>query len=519
MFLGALGVSALGAAGFGNLLLGPSSAQTGILVRSRVPLPRPYQVPLPIPAVLPPTSTAAGADHYLIRQRAALQEILPGLRTPILGYEGTFPGPTIVARSGRALVVAHRNELDVPTVVHLHGGHTPAASDGFPTDLVQPDPARVTGGAPATAGGHAGHTQAAPGLRDVSASRPPASAGSRSYEYPMTQQAATLWYHDHRMDHTARQVYHGLAGFHLVHDDEEAALPLPTGDRDVPLMIADRAFEEDGSFLYPDPPAAMNGGGSAGQPAMGGVLGDVVLVNGAPWPVLEVDAARYRLRLLNASNARRYLLRLSPARTPLVQIGSDAGLLPRPVELPDVDIAPGERYDVVVDFSAYPIGSTVDLVNDLGAGPTRDVMRFRITRRATGAPAVPEQARRRGDSRPRPRGSASGHGCSTGERRTTGRPGSSTGAASTLNEWTPCRDSAMSRSGGSPQTCGTPSTSTSTPSRSSPGGASHRAATTRAGRTPWTSRRTRSSRSRSASPTTPAATSCTATPSNMRTWG
>jgi spore coat protein A len=91
------------------------------------------------------------------------------------------------------------------------------------------------------------------------------------------------------------------------------------------LMITDRAFAADGSFRYPDRPASMEGSESMGLPAMAGVLGDVVLVNGAPWPVLEVEAARYRLRLLNASNARRYLLRLSPGRAPIVQIGSDGG--------------------------------------------------------------------------------------------------------------------------------------------------------------------------------------------------
>jgi spore coat protein A len=156
--------------------------------------------------------------------------------------------------------------------------------------------------------------------------------------YPNRQRAATLWYHDHTMDLTGPQVYRGLAGFHLIHDDEEDALPLPKGERDIPLMIVDRAFEEDGAFRHP----GMNSG----------ALGDVILVNGAPWPVLEVDAARYRLRILNASNARRYQLRLDPATT-LTQIGSDGGLLDRPVTHGDLLIAPGERFDVVVDFFGH----------------------------------------------------------------------------------------------------------------------------------------------------------------------
>jgi spore coat protein A len=154
-------------------------------------------VPLPIPAAAKPVRTDATTDFYEIVQREADQEILPGVRTRVLAYDGTFPGPTVVTRSGRQAVVTHRNDLPVPVAVHLHGGHTPADSDGYPTDLIQP-------------------------------------GGRREYTYPMRQRAATLWYHDHRMDFTGPQVYRGLAGFHLVTDDEQDALGLPSGDRDVP---------------------------------------------------------------------------------------------------------------------------------------------------------------------------------------------------------------------------------------------------------------------------------------------
>src|SRR5207249_1188255 len=113
--------------------------------------------------------------------------------------------------------------------VHLHGGHVPAASDGFPTDLILP----AGGWTPPAHGGHGGGSGM---LGDV-------SRGEREYVYPMRQRAATLWYHDHRMDFTGPQVYRGLAGMHIVHDAEERALPLPDGDRDIPLMICDRSFE------------------------------------------------------------------------------------------------------------------------------------------------------------------------------------------------------------------------------------------------------------------------------------
>lgn len=132
---------------------------------------------------------------------------------------------------------------------------------------------------------------------------------------------------------------------------------------------------------------------------MEGVTGDVVLVNGAPWPELEVSATRYRFRILNTSNARRYRLALEPGPregAAFVQVGSDAGLLDRPVTHDSLPVAPGERFDVVVDFAGYPVGSTVTLVNTLGTGGTRSVMRFRIARRERETSRVPERLAGRG---------------------------------------------------------------------------------------------------------------------------
>ncbi len=129
------------------------------------------------------------------------------------------------------------------------------------------------------------------------------------------------------MGFTAASVWRGLAGFHLVHDDEEAALGLPDGERDIPLMITDRAFAADGTLLYPALDASM-ADPEVSTSYVNGITGDVILVNGAPWPVLHADAVRYRLRILNASNARNYRLALHPpGGAGLVQIGSDGGLL------------------------------------------------------------------------------------------------------------------------------------------------------------------------------------------------
>ena len=150
-----------GLAGAASLALGGCSisfgegAQIGRLARSAVPLPEPFGVPLPVPPVIEPVRRDDGVDVYEIVQLEGWAEILPGLRTPIWGYNGIFPGPTIEARRDRTVVVRQRNELPVPVSVHLHGGVTPPESDGYPTDLI-------------------------------------ATGGSKEYVYPLQQRAATL---------------------------------------------------------------------------------------------------------------------------------------------------------------------------------------------------------------------------------------------------------------------------------------------------------------------------------------
>ncbi|MFG3259905.1 multicopper oxidase family protein [Streptomyces sp. NPDC048172] len=390
-FVGGTVLGVAGAAALGVPLLGSNGraargASPGKLLTSSAKLPRPYEVPLPVPEVLEPVRRSGTTDTYEITQHEADLEILPGLRTRAWTYGGTFPGPTLVSEAGRRTRVAHRNELPQPTVVHLHGGHTPAASDGYPTDVILPVHGRITAeramrdmmagmpGMPGMPGHGGGHHGGVSGMAE----------GSRVHTYPLDQRAATLWYHDHRMSWTGPAVYRGLAGFHLVRDDEEEKLPLPKGDRDIPLMITDRAFEEDGAFTYPlkhpreDPDLARPGVTDA---YMDGVLGDVILVNGAPWPVHRAERARHRLRFLNASNARPYRLEFDPqppGGDAFVQIGSDGGLLERPRAHDALRIAPGERMDVVVDFSGWKPGTKVKLRNTLAEGTAREVMAFEV---------------------------------------------------------------------------------------------------------------------------------------------
>jgi spore coat protein A len=342
----------------------------------RSPGVEPFTVPLPIPPILKPVRTAADTDYYEMTQRAGRQEILPGLKTEVWGYGGIFPGPTIEARSGRQVVIRQWNELPVPVSTHLHGGKTPPESDGYPTDLILP----AKPGAPSR-GDHAHHGGEG-------------HPGSKDYHYPNEQRAATLWYHDHRMDFTGPQVYKGLAGMYIVRDEVEDSLPLPRGEREVSLVIADRTFLEDGSLYYPsiDPSLTEEPGTLA--PAINGMFGDTILVNGAPWPRLEVSNTRYRFRILNASNARFYDLALDPAPPggmPFVQIGSDGGLLEAPISHDRILTSPGERFDVVVDFSRYLVGQEVTLKNLEGEGRTKDVMRFVVARREKEENAVPER--------------------------------------------------------------------------------------------------------------------------------
>ncbi len=346
--------------------------------------------------------------------------------------------------------------------------------------------------------------------------------GTKEYVYPVDQPAATLWYHDHRMDFTGPQVYRGLAGFHIIRDDEEDALPLPKGEREIPLMICDRSFAEDGSFDYPAIDPTLRGEPGVEGDFMRGVLGDVILVNGAPWPFLEVTNTRYRFRILNASNARRFKLALDPPPREgpsFVQVGSDVGLLARPIKHDQIEVAPAERFDVVADFSAYPVGTQVTLTSEYGAdGATGQVMRFRSARQAKDDSDVPSrlvEVKRLSKS----------DAAVTREFRfarapsaaAIARSGPSTARHSTRTGSTLSRSWAQPRSGNSEPTCTTPSTSTSRTSRYSPATRTGPALTTPAGRTSSTlpaASRPRSSRS---SPATAAATSSTATTSNTRT--
>jgi FtsP/CotA-like multicopper oxidase with cupredoxin domain len=286
-----------------------------------------------------PTATRDGRDYYEMTMCQARAQILPGKRTPIWGFNGRFPGPTIKARKGRPIIVRRLNRLNVPTTTHLHGGKVRPKSDGQPMDLIYP-------------GEH------------------------KDYFYPNQQDAATLWYHDHAHNHTSRNNLMGLAGLYIIEDEDEDELNLPKGKYDIPLILHDRSFKPNGSFRFKDDPDA--------------VRGSTFLVNGRPTPYLKVANRKYRFRILNASHTRGYELALDSGQ-PLVQIASDGGLLPAAYPAPSIPLWPAERVEVVIDFSAYPAGSKVVLLNQDPSDPgsTKPIMRFDVVQEEQDPSSLP----------------------------------------------------------------------------------------------------------------------------------
>jgi FtsP/CotA-like multicopper oxidase with cupredoxin domain len=295
-----------------NSLVDPAPSDTGEVAGDA-----PFTRPLRIPPVLAPSSSEPTADRYQISIRSGLAQMRAGAQTPIVGFNGMAPGPTLVATRGKTVQVTQTNDWSENVTVHNHGHKVAATSDGHPTDYITPGASKV-------------------------------------YTYPNDQRAGTYWYHDHTMDLTGPHVYAGLAGFYIITDPAEDALGLPSGSHDVPLLLQDKQFESDNSLSY-EPNQLI------------GFFGDTAVVNGTTTPYLDVGTSKYRFRVLNGSNARPYFLKLqlrgSSAALPFQVIASDGGLLAAPVERTSLPIAPAERYDIVVDFSQYPLGTKLDLIN------------------------------------------------------------------------------------------------------------------------------------------------------------
>ena len=297
--------------------------------------------PLPLPAVAKPqgrkpspTDPKLSVPFYRIAAHATQSKVhrdLPATR--LWGFGSSVPGPTFETGGGEPLLVEwvnalpnahflpidrtiHGAEPDKPavrTVVHLHGAKTRPESDGYPEDWILPGKSSI-------------------------------------YYYPNQQDAAMLWYHDHALGINRLNVYAGLLGAFLIRDSVEDALNLPRGRYELPLILFDRWLTRQAQLLYPVSPDPQS-------PWVPEVFGNAILVNGKLFPYLEVEPRKYRFRVLNGSNARIFHLALtheaSAENLQFHQIGTDQGLLPAPVPLTRLDIAPGERADLIVDFREH----------------------------------------------------------------------------------------------------------------------------------------------------------------------
>lgn len=338
--------------------------------------------PLPLPGAAQPTTP--GGNSYTIsasqfQQDLGLKDPVTGnpLMTTVWGYNGSYPGPTIEAKVGTPVNVTWTNDLvtsrgkvlphllpvdtsihyaftntpytiaknGVPIVTHLHGGHTEAASDGTP------------------------HQWFTPGFKKTGD-----DFVKKTFTYANDQEAATLWYHDHAMGVTRLNVYAGLAGYYLLRDPAiESAWNLPSGQYEIPLAIQDRMFTADGQLYYPSnldefysPAELATLDPNTPQPSiLPEMLGNFILVNGEAWPFANVEPRKYRFRLLNGSDSRFYNLFLSSGQT-MTQIGSDEGYLNAPTTMTQLTIGPGERADVIIDFSGFA-GQTIVMRNNAKA--------------------------------------------------------------------------------------------------------------------------------------------------------
>lgn len=294
--------------------------------------PKPFSRKLPIPPVL----TDA---EITIPMRQALVPVLPGRRTKMWTYAGSFPGPTIRRPAGEETRVTFVHELPKKAgelTVHLHGGHNRSSEDGQPGGLTANQPrALFCDISPRLGNEESGNDLLIP------------PGGSRTYTYDgvedgAPERAAFQWYHDHRLERTARNVWRGLAGMWIIDDQLDSSLPLPRGNRDIPLMLADRSFNKRNQLTDPFRDAR--------PPPRDGVTGRHILVNGAILPTHRVTGRRYRLRILNASHFRSFNLRLT-RRVELVQIATESGLMPAPVKRKRLLLGPGERAEVIVNFA------------------------------------------------------------------------------------------------------------------------------------------------------------------------
>lgn len=283
-----------------------------------------FDVPLPIPSVINGQGSLAAQN--------TTHSIFKGKTSKALGYHaGSIPGPTIKLNSGSPVNIHLQNNLSEPTNIHWHGLIIPANMDGHPEDIAQP-------------------------------------GSSFNYTFSVNQRAGMYWYHPHPHGFTAKQAFKGLAGVFVVNDSEEQALSLPSGAFEIPVVIQDKR-------IFPD--YAIDYSPQMGE-VMTGFMGQYITVNGVYSPYLNVSKRNYRIRVLNGSNARIYNIALSNDASFAV-IGSDGGLLAAPQTVSSLILGPGERADLIVDFSSYSIGTDLYLISKtFSAGEAQGMQEFKM---------------------------------------------------------------------------------------------------------------------------------------------
>ncbi|OLN95270.1 Bilirubin oxidase 1 [Colletotrichum chlorophyti] len=311
-----------------------------------------YEFPLPIPSVKterfpdqPVINPVTGNKirYYEIEIKEFSQKVYPNLGpAKLVGYDGISPGPTFLMERGEEAVVRFTNHAKLANSVHLHGSYSRTSWDGWAEDITAP-------------------------------------GQYKDYYYPNSQSARTLWtnmtekYHDHAIDHTAENAYFGQAGAYVLHDPAEDVLELPSGYGvyDIPLILSSKQYNNDGSLFNPANETTS-------------LYGDVIHVNGQPWPYLKVEPRKYRFRLLDAAISRTFLLYLEDSKSKRAEfevIASDAGLLTAPQKVTELYISMAERYEIIIDFSKFK-GENVTLRNTRGFAADTDylhtdkVMRF-----------------------------------------------------------------------------------------------------------------------------------------------
>lgn len=272
------------------------------------------------PLKIPVSLSASGG---LLESKMTTSDLGGGLISKVWAYNGQFPGPTIKANRGDNVSIQLKNSLTEETITHWHGMIVDHENDGHPMLVIAP-------------------------------------GAIKNYNFTINQRAALNWYHPHPHMLTGKQVYMGQAGAFIINDAEEGDLNLPSGNYEVPLIIRDATLDKSSNLSY--------------KPASGGMFGKIPLVNGTRSPYLNVERAVYRFRILNGSNSRIFGLALSN-NAAMRLIGNDGGLLASSVDLNRIEMANGERTDVLIDFRSYSNGTNL-ILRDLRAG--WDLLEFRI---------------------------------------------------------------------------------------------------------------------------------------------